>query len=124
MNIRAMTIQDMDSVNELHDKFFGHQFDKTDFMKNFLNAFVIENEGSIVMAGGVRPIAEAILVTDKEANPHTLGKALLEALEVSRYTCRRFNIEFLHAFVKDHRYEKHLIAHGFTRRCQALSMEV
>lgn len=115
----------MQSLNDLHDKYFGGQFEKTDFTKNFLSAFVITNDDDkIVMGGGVRPIAETIIVTDKESNPHLLGDALLEALRFSMFTCKRFNIELLHAFVKDKGYEKHLIAHGFSPRCQALYMSV
>lgn len=124
-NIQALTKDDMPEINDLHDKFFGDQFEKTDFTKAFLSAFVIrDTNGKIVMGGGVRPIAETIIVTDKEANPHLLGDALLEALDFSRFTCRRSKIEFLHAFVKDEVYARHLIKHGFAERCKALYMSV
>ncbi len=125
MKIRALTIKDMEEVNRLHDKYFGNQFEKTDFMNNFLSAFAItEDDDKLVMAGGVRPIAETILVTDKESNPHLLGNALLEALRFSRYTCNVHKIEFLHAFVKDEAYKRHLLKHGFSERCSALYMDV
>lgn len=124
MKIRALTLEDMVQLNDLHDKYFS-EFEKTDFTKNFLSSFVITDDyDRIVMGGGVRPIAEAIIVTDKEANPHLLGDALLEALQFSRYTCNRTGVEFLHAFVKDRVYARHLIKHGFSPRCQALCMDV
>jgi hypothetical protein len=117
MNIRALEPKDMEELNRLHDKFFSEQFSKTDFTKGFLSAFVIaDDDGKTVMGGGIRPIAETIIVTDKEANPHLLGDALLEALRFSQYTCARYNIELLHAFVKDPVYAKHLVKHGFSKR--------
>lgn len=77
------------------------------------------------MAGGVRRIGETILVTNKD---HTskieLGRALVEAQNISQYVCQQDGIEWLHAFVKDIEYASHLIRHGFTPRCQALSMKV
>lgn len=125
MKIRALTEPDIVKLNDLHDKYFGDQFDKTDFTKNFLSSFVITDDyDRLVMGGGVRPIAETILVTDKEANPHLLGDALLEALRFSRYTCNQTGVEFLHAFVKDKVYARHLMKHGFSPRCQALYMDV
>jgi hypothetical protein len=105
----------MAMLDELHRKHFP-EFEPTDFTKNFLSAFVIEDGEKIVMGGGIRAIAETILVTDKEANPHVLGDALLEALRFSRFTCERYNIDLLHAFVKDPAYAKHLEKYGFLKR--------
>ena len=124
MKIRTMVSEDMVKLNELHDKYLGDQFEKTNFMDKFLSNFVLEHEGKIVMGGGVRPIAETIIVTDKSMSPHLLGDALLEALRFSLFTCSRFQIDLLHAFVKDEAYAKHLIKHGFNPRCQALYMDV
>lgn len=117
MKIRALTPEDMPKLDELHEKFFGHQFSKTDFLKGFLGAFVItDDDGNIVMGGGVRPIAETIIVTDVEANPHLLGDALLEALKYSKFAAMYNNIQLVHAFVKDPVYAKHLVKHGFLPR--------
>ena len=123
MNIRQMTIPDLKVLDELHDKYFP-EFSKTDFLSGFLGAFIIEDEGKIIMGGGVRPLAETVLVTDKSINPHVIGKALLEALEFSKFACKRNKIELLHAFIKDESYMKHLIQHGFQKRAQALYLEV
>jgi N-acetylglutamate synthase-like GNAT family acetyltransferase len=117
MNIRALTEGDMEEITKLHDKYFSTDFEMPDFSHGYIGAFVITNDdGKIVMAGGVRPIAETILVTDKEANPHLLGDALLEALRYSLFTCTRYKIDELFAFVKDPNYEKHLRKYGFTGR--------
>jgi len=126
MNIRALTKDDIEELNQLHDRFFDGEFERPDFTKGYLGAFIIEdNDGKVVMGGGVRPIAETILVTDKSRNPHLLGDALLEALRYALFTSSRFNIDELIAFVKDDNYAKHLIKHGFVRRIgTALMMEL
>lgn len=117
MIIRALKEEDMEEIKSLHAKYFEKDFEEPDFSKGYLGAFVItDDDGKIVMAGGVRPIAETILVTDKERNPHMLGDALLEALRYSLFTCARFKIEELFAFVKDEHYGRHLRKYGFTER--------
>lgn len=125
MNITVPTQEDYRKLNELHERFFSRDFIATDFQRGFLGAFVIkDNDGQILLGGGVRPLAETILVTNKDANLHSLGDALLESLQFSRYVCNRANIKLLHAFVKDETYMKHLISQGFQKRCQALFLEV
>lgn len=124
MTSREFKRSDVEYVRQLHDKYFGNQFVSDDFM-NMLNAFVIENdEGKVILAGGVKPLAETILVTDKSHSMTTIGRALVEAQKISMFTCRKLGIDWLHAFVKDESYMNHLIQHGFQKRCQALSIKV
>ena len=57
---RAFTRDDYWRVKELHDKYYPEfEFPKLDDM---LNAFVIEDEQGIIMAGGVEQVAEAALL--------------------------------------------------------------
>jgi len=113
MIIRSLRVEDQPKLDELHDKYFS-EFEKTDFTKNFLGAFVCcDDKDRIVMGGGIRPVAETIIVTDKSANPHLLGDALLETLRFSKFTAKHFNIAVLYAFVNDPKYAKHLVKHGF-----------
>jgi hypothetical protein len=125
INIKLMSPDDQAELDILHDKYYKDDFEPTAFDTNFLSSFTIRDKhGKLIMGGGVRPIAETILVTDKSMNPHVIGDALLEALRFSKHTCRVYQIDFLHAFVKDEAYAKHLIKHGFSPRCQALYMSV
>lgn len=126
MITRALMPDDMSHVRRLHDKYFGNDFANPDFMEKFLNAFAItDDDGKIIIAGGVKPLAETIIVTDKESHSMTtIGRALVEAQRISMFTCREYGIDWLHAFVKDEAYMKHLIQHGFRKRCQALSIKV
>lgn len=123
MNIRAMTIADIDEVSRLHDKYYS-EFRFPSFGQ-MLNAFVIEDtDKSIVMAGGVEKVAEAVLVTNKEKSRIKIGKALVEAQQCSAFTCRTHDIKDLYAFVKDEAYAKHLIKHGFVDCDRALLLRI
>lgn len=125
MNFRALQVYDIFTLKNLHDKYFGEEFNCPDFTK-MLGAFVVTDDNDkIIMGGGVRKIGETLLVTDKGHPSKTeLGRALIEAQNISRYICELNGIEWLHAFVKDEKYARHLIKHGFNPRCQALSMKV
>ena len=115
LKIRALTSEDLSEVQELHEKFFSN-LEFPDFY-NMLNAFIIEDENEeIILAGGVQPIGEAVLVTNKDKNRTKIGRALVEAQRCAMYTCGLFNIRELHAFVQDTKYANHLIQHGFEER--------
>ncbi len=103
---------DLLKVRELHDAFFS-DFEFPQFLR-MLNAYIIEDEdGEIILAGGVEMVGEAVLVTNKERNPVTIGRALLEAKQISEFTCRKVGIRDLYAFVNNTGYAKHLVQHGF-----------
>ncbi len=124
MKARAFNINDVAQIKELHSKYFP-EFDFPDFLNGYLMAFTLTDDyDKIIMAGGIRAIGETVLVTDKSVNLHLLGDALLQALDISKHVCRRFNIERLHAFVEDAAYERHLIKHGFSSRSKALQIKV
>lgn len=123
LTARAFTNADYDSVKALHEKYYP-EFDFPNFL-DLLNAFIIEDQSGIIMAGGIEQVAEAVLVTNKERSLVTIGRALVEAQMVSLYTCRKFGIKEIYAFVNDETYAKHLIQHGFAKHgLEALSMKV
>jgi hypothetical protein len=123
MKSRAFTDDDYWRVKELHDK----HYPEFDFPKlnDMLNAFVIEDDQGIIMAGGVENVAEAVLVTNKDRSRITIGRALVEAQTISLFTCKSFRIRELYAFVNNDEYAEHLIKHGFGRHgLTTLSMKV
>ncbi len=124
MKARALTTDDIDAIRELHNRYYS-EFDFPNFMQ-LLNGFIIEDtNGEIIMAGGVELIAESVLVTNKAISSIKIGRALVEAQLVSLFTCKKFGIKELYAFVNNDEYAKHLIQHGFTEhRLKALSMKV
>jgi hypothetical protein len=115
LRIRALRHADVERVREIHNNHFPDLIFPR--FESLLSAFVIEDENdSIVMAGGVEPIAEALLVTNKTMSRIKIGKALVEAQRFALFTCGKFNIRELHAFTTDDEYAKHLIQHGFHKR--------
>ena len=123
MKSRALTSDDLEEVRKLHYKYFP-EFDFPNFL-HFLNAFIIEDkDGSIIMAGGVELVAEAVLVTNKAKGEIKIGKALVEAQQIATFTCQKFGIRDLYAFVNNDIYAKHLIQHGFHNGHRALTLRV
>jgi len=123
MNSRPFTSLDYWKVKELHNKHYPEfEFPRFDEM---LNAYVIEDEQGIIMAGAIENVAEAVLVTNKDRSRVTIGRALVEAQKISLFTCKAFRIRELYAFVNNDEYAEHLIKHGFGRHgLTALSMKV
>lgn len=121
-NTRALNSDDIQVIKELHEKYYS-EFQFPDFL-HLLNAFVIEDDGGIIMAGGIEHTAEAILVTNKDRSRIKIGKALVEAQRISMFTCAKFGIKELYAFVNNDEYANHLIQHGFTDCHRALSIRM
>lgn len=115
INIRPLKTADLAALREIHERDYPDL--EFPLERDLYSGFVIENgHGDIIMGGGVEPIAEALLVTDKTKSRIQIGKALVEAQRFCMYTCGRFHIRELHAFVTDEEYAKHLIQHGFQKR--------
>lgn len=123
MKARAIELRDLGKLKELHDKHYS-QFEFPAFFR-YLNSFVIEdNDGDIIMAGGIENVAEISLVTNKDKSRVAIGRALLETREIALFTCNKMGIKDLYAFVDNDDYAKHLIQHGFTDCPRALSLRV
>jgi hypothetical protein len=124
MIVRQMNHQDMEVLKVMHKKFYS-EFDFPGFLKKFLLSFVIEDDdGNLILGGGIQPLAEALLVTNQDMSRIKIGKALVEAQQVALHVCRQFQIDELVAFVKNEEYANHLIQHGFSSRPKALGMKV
>lgn len=125
LKTRALTAEDLPEIKELHERYFSREFTLPDFTR-MLGGFVItDSNDRTIMAGGVQPIGEILLVTNKEHPSKTeLGRALVEAQNISRYFATQCHISELVAFVKDEAYARHLRIHGFRERCKALSLKV
>lgn len=115
LKLRPLLESDVELVKKYHDKYFPN-LEFPDFTR-MLNAFVIENEKKeFILAGGIKPIVEEYLVTNKEANIVTVGRALNEACKIGWFTCKKFNLDELLAFVYEDDYSNHLIQRGFVHR--------
>lgn len=123
---RPMVDEDRVSVRAIYDKYYASDYAYEDFMRNYLSNFVItDRDHKIILAGGVKPAAECIIVTDKEhPSEIEVGRALVEAQKIAAYTCQKLQVPELLAFVKDQSYMRHLIRHGFEKRSQALRLRI
>lgn len=114
MIIRAMSEKDFEEINEIHEKFYAREFTLPDLTK-FLGAFVVTNDSNeIITAGGIRPIIESVIVTNKDISIEERRLALYQMLHAQMFTCARIGFTELHAsIVNDKKWKQHLIKSGF-----------
>jgi hypothetical protein len=125
MDIRAYKPKDVETVKRLFEQFGNKDLEVPDFSKDHLCAFtVVDNNNSIITAGGVRTIAEICLVTDKEKTVRQRMNALFEVLAVSKHIAREFNFQWLHAITDDPTWASQMKANGFLSRGEDLEIHV
>lgn len=124
MNVRGMKQEDIPKLREIHEKYFS-DLEFPDFMNGFYCGFIVEDENGVIIGGGLRPAAEILIITDKERDMMSIGRALIEAQKASLYIGHKFGLTELIAFVKDNdAYARHLVRHGFYPRPNALAIRV
>lgn len=125
MNIRGMKPEDTEKIKEIHER-FNPDLEFPDFLQGFYCGFTItDDKDEIVVAGGLRPSAEIILVVDKDKNEIAVGKALLEAQKASLFIGHRFGLDEIVAFVRDNdKFVLQLLKHGFHTRSSAFAIKV
>lgn len=115
MNSRSINKGDLNKLKSLHELYFKDEFDFPSFMNGYNCSFLVEDENNeIVVAGGIRPIAEVVLLTNKSLSVRSRMLGLKEFLNISKYIGERFNYESLHAFVQDPVWMKQLLKSGFS----------
>jgi len=126
MTLRPLTLEDTNELKEIHRKFFSQEFEFPDFFNNYLSSFVVtDTNNEILVGGGVRVIAEAVLITNKDFSPKKRREALLTTLQASMFTSNLRGFDQLHAFVQDERWLNHLERIGFRKsKGQALVIGV
>jgi|SRR5215472_7772932 len=122
MIFRKMQPSDVPLIRALHELYYS-EFNFPDFL-NYLNAFVIEDDKGIILAGGIEAIANTLLVTNQARSRVTIGRALVEAQQIALFTASRFGIKEIVAFVNNDEYAKHLIQHGFSESHKMLYMRL
>lgn len=121
--IRCIEPNDFNELHRIWEKFYKNEFPFPDFIDKYLCAFVVVHDNKIISAGGVRTIAESIVITDKDLSVRERIKALYEILEASKFVTLRSGYNNLNAFIKDDTWKKHLNKHGFLTH-QILSLEL
>lgn len=125
MIVREMKLEDLERIREIHELFFP-DLEFPDFMHNFYCAFTITDDNNdIILGGGVRPMGEIVLVTDRDKSSVQIGRALIEARNASLFVGGKVGFNELVAFVQNNdSYARHLVRHGFYPRNSALAIQV
>lgn len=113
MIIRAIESKDEEQIEEIRKRHYSDEFSPVDFRDKFLCAFVVEDQGKIITAGGIRTIAEAIALTDKSINYRQRVRALREMLKADAHIARTSGYNQLHAFIQDYTWSEHLVKKEF-----------
>lgn len=116
MNKRTIAKEDQERLRKIHSLFFENEFDFPDFLNGYNCSFLIEDSNNdIIVAGGVRPIGEIVLITDKSKSNIKIGRALNEFLNTSKYIGHKFQYDSLHAFIQDEDWLNQLFKYGFNK---------
>lgn len=116
MKIREPRWSDKKEIDRIYREYYIKN-EYPDFLgdKHFKCTFVITDDNDkIIVAGGIKTIAEAVFVTDKELSPRVRLDALLQGLGSSIFIAEGMKYKQIHAFVNsDPTYVKVLQRHGF-----------
>lgn len=110
--IRSLLPTDLPELEELHATHFKNEFTLPDFM-HYVCAFVVEDEQGIVTAGGIRDIAECVLVTDLSRDPRIRLAALYQMLDASKFVCRKSGYDQIYVWSQNSKYTRRLKRNGF-----------
>jgi hypothetical protein len=113
MKTRAITADDLYWAMETHRLHYDKEFPFPD-IKKFDSAFTIVTEDDVpVIVGGVKAIAEVIIITDKNFSVKERREALHKTLEASGNLAALSGFNQIHCAIQDPVYEKHLLKLGF-----------
>jgi hypothetical protein len=118
--------EDWNIIRGIHGKYHADDFPISDFSSaNYLSRCIISCDAEPVLAGGVRLITEAVLITDLSKPVRMRRESLIQFLEFCKHTCNINNFNQLHCFpLTSDEWTKHLQKYGFRpTKGQALVME-
>lgn len=126
MRLRCIDYSDEEQLRTIHAKYFNSEFEFPDLYTNFLSSFVVtDDDGKIVVGGGIRPIVEAVIITNRDISIGKRRDALIEMLRMSAFGTASRGYKELHAFVQDDKWLRHLEKAGFRKtKGQSLVLSV
>lgn len=114
MLLRELKVDDTEELRKIHEKFYKHEFDYPDFFHRFICSFVVfDGDQQIISAGGVRPILESVIITNKDLSVRDRRAGLYSILNASAYFTEKSGFNEIHAFVQEPTWQKHLEKIGF-----------
>jgi len=125
MQIRALRVDDIEKLREIHNSFYSDKFEFPDFLHNYLCAFIVTDDNNqIITGGGVRLIPEAVIVTDLQSNVDERRKALYQVLDACEFITKKADFDRLYAATHDEKWTKHLSKVGFHSRGNFLVLDL
>jgi hypothetical protein len=113
MKVANLTPEIVEELRRIHGNFHGEEFPFPDFSRFLGSAVILDDNDVIISAGGVKPHAELVVITNKIHSPRDRRNAILQLLQSSIYTCGRANVNQLHAFIKDPKWLSQVKHYGF-----------
>lgn len=112
--IRSLMKRDLVQIKDIHHRFYETEFD-LDALDNLTCGFVaVDANDRIICAGGIKPIIEMILVTDKSIDISSRQVALYDMFKTAGHSTSSAGYNSLHVFIKDEKWARYLIKHvGF-----------
>jgi hypothetical protein len=111
--IRNYQDSDFEQLKIIHERYYKEEFSLNEFMGNFLGLFSAVEDNKIICVGGVRTIAESVMVTDKSFSVRQRRDVLLKMLQTQSFITGRSGYNQLHAFIQDSHWEQQLKDFGF-----------
>ena len=113
MMIRHLEVRDIDILRKIHEKHYKKEFSFDDFILNFHRPVVVEDSSGIICAGGIKPILEMVMLTDKDKPVIDRKHAIMIMLCNSVQTSQNLGHHQLHAFVQEEKWKSRLEKTGF-----------
>lgn len=113
MITRALGLNDIDRLREIHSQYFADEFPFPDFLNKFYCSLIVEDDKGIILAGGIRPICEVIAITNKERSSKNRYHAFAQLIQASMFICDSQGFNELTAFIQDKEWERNILKAGF-----------
>jgi N-acetylglutamate synthase-like GNAT family acetyltransferase len=108
MDIRFLEPEDYHQIKIMYNVHFK-DMEYPDFWNNFQCVYVVHKENKIIAVGGLRPMAEAIVLTEQSESIRTRRDALMHIYNALTYSAKKLKYNSMYAFTYDDNYSRHLV---------------
>lgn len=126
MIIKPLKAEHLGEVRDIYNNFYSSDFEYPDFIGDFMCSFAVVENDQVVIAGGLRPLAELVMIMNKDLPLRRRRSAGYVALDASLYVARQSKFDRIHAVLvnRDRNWEKHLEEIGFYPRGHLLALDL
>lgn len=107
MIIRYIEPQDVEQIDKIYETYFSGM-ERPDF-SNFHCVFVVVEDNRVISVGGLKPLVEAVVLTDRSFSVRKRRDALLNIHTGLTYAAKKLGFERIYAFCFEQSYSNHLI---------------